>query len=276
METLVEKAERLQELPDLILEALISCIKTKNCDEAVALVTEYGQTKKDIKLAFLEKPAAAIPESENKDARKILQAVVLGEELPLEKAFNDTPLEGVFEDELSSEELEELGTLHFYSWFSHYEYVEGMYRVGALIARIGSLPENLGSFLQEVRQCFAFQQYLAVCALCRTVLEISVRDLYNIEGFNDSESDVSQIAKSYFEDKKRGRHYKTVEDYDIPLSDLRNVLCKLPDYKPFYWRIRNLYEELSRVIHGSKTIYGNEAEEKLKMTLQLIHDLYET
>ena len=34
---------------------------------------------------------------------------------------------------LSEEEIEQLGSDYFYSWFSHYEYVESLYEIESLI-----------------------------------------------------------------------------------------------------------------------------------------------
>lgn len=54
-----------------------------------------------------------------------------------------------------------------------------------------------------------------------------------------------------------------------------NLLCKLPEFEQFRQEIRDLKVEMNRVIHGTKTAHGGEANYILNNTLTLIHELYE-
>jgi hypothetical protein len=266
---LLQKAQRLQELPELIIESALG----EKYEEINALFKEYRNVKKEIKLAFLDKPAEMIPDLENQEHRRILQDVLLGKKLPFESKMQGTIFEKMLDDDLDDRELGGYAD----DYFSRgYAYVDGLYRVGALIVGIGSLPDNLTAFLYEMRECYAFEQYRAVCSLCRTVLELSIKDIYLLEGFEDEDSDVHQIAEHYFDEKYKDKTYKTVENYNISLSDARNVICKLPEFKGFYWRIRNLQEELNRVVHGRTALDRRETEEVVKETLEIVHELYET
>lgn len=72
-------------------------------------------------------------------------------------------------------EIDQIGSDSLYSWISHVEYVEGMLETSPLVADV-RLPSDLVGLVSEARQCFAFQQYTAVVALCRTILEGATRD----------------------------------------------------------------------------------------------------
>jgi hypothetical protein len=269
---LLKHAKRLRELPKPILGALAAALEKGEYDDLWKLVEEYKKTKKEIKLAFVDKSAETMPGSEDTPGRRLLQKVLLGEKLEFEKGLESTPFKGLLEEKLTNEEIDQLADDYF---ARGYGYVLGLYHAGALIARVGSLPVNLKSFLQEVRECYAFERYLAVCALCRTVLEISVKDIYNLEGFNDRDSEVHHIAAEYFDTKYGSRDYKTVENYNISLADARNVLCRLPEFKDFKWRIRNLQQVLNKVVHGRETPGPGKAHELVKETLEIVHELYE-
>lgn len=112
-----------------------------------------------------------LPDINDKFAKEILHKISQGEALPAERAFQGSVLEEYFVDELHENEIEQLGSDLFYSWFSHYEYIEGLYNIGSLILSIGKIPENLVHFIHEARNCYAFQQYSAVYSLCRTILD---------------------------------------------------------------------------------------------------------
>src|SRR5690606_33063529 len=154
------------------------------------------------------------------------QKVLLDDPLPLEETLAGTPFSDLLKDELSLDELNDLADLHFHDWFSHYEYVSGMLEAGALVARVEATPPELDAFLQEVRQCYAFQQYLAVCALCRTAIEITLRHLVRLEGFFDPEQPEYGVMRAYYERKARaeGRAFRVPEDYQMQPADMRELL----------------------------------------------------
>ncbi|MFC1556954.1 hypothetical protein ACFL6I_19655 [candidate division KSB1 bacterium] len=95
----------------------------------------------------------------------------------MKELFKVVCIEEYFLDELAESEIEQLGLDLFYSWFSHYEYIEGFCSIGTLILEKGKIPDYLAHFLDEARICYAFQQYSAVYSLCRTILEITVRNV---------------------------------------------------------------------------------------------------
>lgn len=306
--TIIEKAKRLK---DIIASLNANLLADKPSEDLINEYKEYLELKKSIKLDYIEKHGMAFQEDfyeQNEKWLKFIQDISLGNDPEVESKFkskllvrffkkNWNPNKGYnnleeFISDLSSEDLEELDFLEMTDdltfeeedelakelisdWFSVYDYVRGLYNAGILIARVGSLPPFLTEFLKEVRECFAFQRHLAVCALSRTILEISIRDLYNLVGFNDPESQEHAIAENYFFQKKKGKKWKYPDEYNISLNDMRNLLCKLPEYEHFHQEIGDLNVEMNRVIHGNKTTTRKEAETIFKKTLELVHNLYE-
>jgi len=58
-------------------------------------------------------------------------------------------------------------------------------------------------------------------------------------------------------------------------ADLRALLDRSSYFKKFRSPIGDLYADLSRVVHGNRTISKSEAKNFARDTLQLLHDLYE-
>jgi hypothetical protein len=179
MDELISKVDRLKELEKSFSHSLNE-VKEEVCmlDKAMRHLAEWIRVKKQIRLATLETSVLLIPGLVNKEARTIIQKINMGEKLPFEEIFNGTVFEELFETELNDDEIGCLESDVFYSWFSGYDYVRELYSVGTLIAGVGDLPGSLSMFVDELRLCYVFQRYLAVYALCRAVLEISVRDIY--------------------------------------------------------------------------------------------------
>ncbi len=272
-----EQIERLRQIEQEFPDALSLAFDKKDFKPLGALVEEHGQIKRSIKQHFLDSPAALLPDDASRDVRATVQRIVLGKKLPLEEVVSDTPLSDLFDDEHTFDELDELAEEHFFPWYSHYEYVSGMLEVGALVARADDTPTEFGSFLQEMRQCYAFEQYLAVCVLCRTVIEIALRHLCQLEGFFDPEHQNYGITKSYYERKAReqNRSFRIPEDYQMQPADLRALLDRSNHFKKFRGPISDLYADLSRIVHGNRTVSKSEAREFARDTIQLLHDLYE-
>ena len=268
-EKLIQMAEQLRQAERKLVEALID-----NNSEAFAERLElYLNLKKQIKLAMIETSVVAIPGTENREARELLQKLKLGEPLTLEAAFAGTDAEKYFRDELEWHEIEDLGFDIFYSWFSHYEYVEGLYNAGALIAAAGRLPSRLSSFIHELRHCLVFQQYIAVYSLCRTVLELAVREHFKRQELHDPNSENRIKVEELIERDRHRRRY--VEDYDPDLYGMILMLTLLRPFKHFKNRLHHIRAETSFLIHGNREVGIGEASEMMKETLQVIHEMYE-
>lgn len=244
---LVQNALRLREVNRLAVKA----VTEGNVEKLYELLFEFGNLKKEIKAASIEVPVAKI---HDRGAQEVMQKISLEEPLPADdliKALEGATGEELNLDGLDEDEIEEMGWDLFYSWYSHYEYIKSLYSIGSLILGI-SVPDNLVSFVSQARSCYAFQQYLAVYSLCRTILETSIRDIC--------------LRKKFIKEDKDNVCY--IESYHV--GDLINKVSRgiLKE------KIKEIYHKTSSLIHGRKTISKKEARETFKETLKIVQDLY--
>ncbi|MBC8391794.1 MAG: hypothetical protein H8E17_04410 [Deltaproteobacteria bacterium] len=241
-------------------------------NQALSHVREWITVKKQIRLATLETSVSCIPGSENKEIRAIIQKINLGEKLPFEKIFNGTVLEELFETELNDDEISGLESDVFYSWFSGYNYVKDLYNVGTLIAGVGDLPSHLSIFVDELRECYVFQRYLAVYTLCRAVIEISMLDLYKKNNLDDQKSvNYCQVKKLILQDDPKFRF----PIHDPTLYKMIKMLTTLHSYEHLTDTLDNIRKETNPIVHGDIDVHGYKPMEIIRKTLQVVHDLYE-
>jgi len=214
-------------------------------------LSEYVETKKRIKTQLLEIPT---PKIHDREALSILQRLSEGENLPADNIV--TALEEMAGVQgsltaLGEEDIESLGSDLFYSWFSHYEYIEGLYEMGSLVVSI-SVPDHLSKFVNEAKNSYAFQQYNAVYSLCRTILESSVRDI---------------CVRRRLITQRQG-NIIPIEEYRW--RDLKDAVSK----GALRRQIGDLYGELSSLIHGRKVASAEAAKIAFESTLKTVHALY--
>lgn len=263
MEDLVQKVNQLESLYHAVLDA---AIEEQDVYKAHAHLKEYQQVRQDIRLRLFASSVMQLPEVSDKKVLAHLQKISSGEDLP--NAF----LKGLFQDELDMEHIEELSRRLFFSWFDPYDYIENLYEVGSLVIGAGRLPDHLEELVSELRHCFVFKQYHATCALCRTVLEISVRDIFHQQALDDPHSR-NYIFVEQRISKSNRRWF--MDDPDPSLSQMIGMLCLL---RPFQYLKKQLREIVGRgndMIHGYRSVTREEAELMLRSTLRAIHDLYE-
>jgi hypothetical protein len=254
-DTLQSDALELHNLNRLMVKSLAE----KNFEALIDLSLKYLRAKKRVKTKLLDQPTIKVLDQK---ALKVLRDLVGDKSLPADNIADKliAALRDITKEKgdlppleyLDDEEIESLGSDLFYSWFSHYEYLEGMFEIGSLVAKV-SVPENLRSFIEEGKKCYAFQQYNAVYSLCRTILEASIRNI---------------CSRKKLIEARRG-NVINLEDYRW--CDLRDAVSPrgLKD------QINKLYSRLSSLIHGRKAIVKkDEAKEAFKMTLNVVHALY--
>ena len=273
MEELISKVDRLKELEESFSHSLNEA-KEDACtlNQAVGHIVEWIKVKKQIRLATLETSVSFIPGSENKETRTIIQKINLGEKLPFEKIFNGTVFEELFETELNDDEISCLESDVFYSWFSGYDYVKKLYSVGTLIAGVGDLPSSLSMFVDELRLSYVFQRYLAVYALCRAVLDITIRDVYKKNNLDD------QKSENYFQVKElisRADPKFRFPKHDPTLYQMIKMLTTLHSYEHLGNTLDDIREKTNPIVHGNIDVHGSKPMEIIRATLQSVHDLYE-
>lgn len=240
-------ALRLREIDEELVEKILKGM----FDELDRLAEEFRRLKRTIQVAQIDITQLNISSA---DALAVLRQIRAGELFHVEKLFEleteggeSLPL-----DELSESEIEGLGSDVFYSWFSHHDYVQSLYRLGTLLLG-ATVPDRVLTYLSEARQCYAFQQYHAVLALCRTFIEATARDICEQLGLIGTGADVPLQA-----DERR-------------FSRLIGAIAK----GPLRRRVNALYYGLaSPVVHGVRSVSAAEARRAIKETLTLAEDLY--
>jgi hypothetical protein len=81
----------------------------------------------------------------------------------------------------------------FHSWFDIIGYYFDKIKVGPIISSL-KVPAHLLSYFDELKESYAFGQYKASTALCRTLLEIAMYDKLKAKGaFKNKDSKVTSI-----------------------------------------------------------------------------------
>lgn len=79
-------------------------------------------------------------------------------------------------ERLNEEKLDELAFSEFYSWFGPSIYFWNLLEIGVLIVD-KKVHAKVEKFVDEARQCYAFERYNAVYSICRTMIEAALRDV---------------------------------------------------------------------------------------------------
>lgn len=159
----------------------------------------------------------------------------------------------------------------FYANFSGGEYIENKILAGSIIVRLEQAPEHLERVVSEIRECFAFQRYIAVAILCRTAIEIVLRDIYSKKGFE------SEGTYQYEQAQKRFRRLKGVDhlrEYIPTLFDMESLVCSLPAYKHMKSQIAEVRTRANSIVHGHTVPSKDKATELMRTTQHLMHELY--
>ncbi len=173
---LIQQAYTLIALDKKVVKAVVE----SDFEKIPSLVSEFRDTKISVLKKFSE---SSIVENVDDETRQILDRVQ--REFPTDNIIshfdNNTGTDSSF-FELSWEEADEIGSDLLYSWISHYEFVRDLFKVNTLIFQ-ATIPTVLRQYINEVRNCFAFQQYNATISLCRTILEAAAKDICEKRGF---------------------------------------------------------------------------------------------
>jgi hypothetical protein len=245
------KALRLEELDRLAVRAIIESGK----DEFVKCWDEFERLKNEVRLILAEFPVAKVHDPK---AREVLSKVNSSDQFQLdlllrriEKAAGEKFLcDDVFEH-MSFEEEDDLIYDFLYSWLRPTSYINDLCDIGSLVIGV-PVPDHLHDFVDQARQCYAFQQYQAVYALCRTILEVAVRD-------------VGQKKGKLPRDKGKVKH-------DV-LRRFGEMKAKAVP-KRLKSEVGEIYDRSSGLIHGNKTVGQSDAVELFRRTLITVQELY--
>ena len=149
------------------------------------------------------------------------------------------------------EGIEEASNRLLRSWLFPRDYVLALSRVNALISPV-PVPETLRQFVEEARQCYAFQQPNAVYSLSRTILETAVNDICVRIG-------------------RMPKHVLHEDDFrEWSFSRRLGLLSS----GPCHTRAYDHYKLLCRLVHGGTTVTSGDALTALAETLGYVSQLY--
>ena len=240
---------RLVELDQQVVQVLLEG-KTKKFPHALGA---YLELRSSLKCEMLDESVISVKDV---TVRKILHKIFSGDGLQSDKIVERLQELGGGDlemGELDDADVEELGSELFYSWYSHHEYVRALADLRPLIQRSGT-SESVKRLTGQIRSCYAFQQYDAAFALCRTLLEASIRDICVRRNLLPEPADDALLLEKYSWGCLRNR---------ISCGSLNE-------------RLKDLYGRLSEVLHARRSVGSADVREVFGETLLVIEELYES
>jgi len=128
---LVADAKELKKLDQQIVKSL----EDGNGKDLPRFIVEFSELRKQVKTALIDFPVAQIHDSA---ALEVLSKINQNEYFEADKivlAINTQTGESVALEALEPDDIDELSS-KLYEWFSHYEYIEGLYDIGSLIVGV--------------------------------------------------------------------------------------------------------------------------------------------
>ena len=237
---LQDDALRLAKLDEQVGRALCE----GDVEELRRLLPACVELRESLEMQLLSESVILVGDEK---ASKILRKVASGTDLQSDEFIKQ--LRTYKEDESAAEafddlDTEELGLELFYSWYSHHEYITALAEMRPLILQCDT-SKGVRRLVGEVKQCYAFQQYNAVFAMCRALLEESAREIGEQRGLH-------RIRGKYGQD----------------------LLKKVSD-GPLRKKLKDLYDRLSKVSHALREATAEDARKVFQKTLSAIEELYE-
>ncbi len=228
---------------------VIKFILEADMEKAIAALQKFVELKKKIKIQLMEISVANIQDI---NAREVLEKIQQNVSFQSDKILDSiqSKSDSNFDFfELDDDEINEYQDL-LYVWFGPEIYVRGLYQIGSLIIGL-SIPNFLKEYVDEARQCYAFQQYNAVYGLCRTIIETAIRHKCQRKG-------IIKYPKGKITDIDEYRPGALIDK--CTSGNLRD-------------RIKEIYADTSSLLHGRKTINSGDASFMFKNTLKAVQDL---
>ena len=242
----IEDARALIDADRRVVEA----IAKSNLDAISNLLDDFGRKKIRVLAALAAHPAVEAVDSETQELLSRVQRKFPTERLIETLTGGNSDLNWF--DELSDTEQWDLGSELLFSWFSHYEYVRNIFKVNTLILTV-KIPSVLWVYVNEARNCFAFQQHGAAIAMCRTILEAAAKDLCERKGLLQKESEkIVEINPKVF--------------HQLIKAVARGSLKRRA--------VRLYFHDACPVVHGDRSVGPEEALRVLRETTNLIQELY--
>lgn len=144
-----------------------------------------------------------------------------------------------------------------YEWFNPGLYVYELIKTAPIIIKNLVLPEQLEPLIFELRQCIAFQNYLAAGIMLRTISDVAVKDImernYPIEA-NERDSDGYLVLNTL------GKRLSFLEEKSFPVE------ARALNY---------LRKDFNDYVHGNKLINSDRVKQYVNIVLEQVERLYE-
>ena len=246
MMTLQADALRLLELHRQVSKALIEC----DAEELRRALLAWIELRESVKMQLLEASVISVGDAK---ASEILRKIADGDDLQPDEIIRQLLRR---DDELTAEEfddldIERLGSELFYSWYSHHEYVKALAELRPLILR-SDASQSVHRLIREAKDCYAFQQYDAVFALCRMSIEASIRNICVRRGLLPEPDEKVNLLEKYY--------WKELRD-KVSIGSLNE-------------KLENIYGRLCEVVHARRSATAGEARAMFRRTLSIIEELY--
>lgn len=230
----------------------------------VNLLGEFCNAKKELMMEVIFDPILIIPQSRAKE-RGILNSVFREGNLLPDRIIQIVKEEIGGDDEFDSssikvDELSFLTEEHFVERYGQYTYFQELYEIGPMILGV-VVPPTLEDFAWEARECFALYRHVAVCSLCRTMIEIALKDISTRKNLVRRPEKSPNPSKEY-----------TLENLINRASGRNSSLRK---------SLHNIRRSTNEVIHGERRIISDCREEHeririlLRQTMKSIEELYD-
>lgn len=199
---------------------------------------EYVEAKREFRKKFADE--SSIMAIRDPNERNNLKRLLRGE-TPVDRIINAMGGTSNTDTQYEFDELSELASDLFYSWFCGEDYVEAMINIDRALLE-NPPPPAWENIFAEARSCLAFQQYRATVMVCRLLLERCVVTVLESRGqtFTDGYGNVK---------------YR---------SCFRDIADKNPKKRQ---ELLDLYDDISRVVHGTIKVGKTEAREFIRRTV---------
>ena len=237
---LQDDALRLAKLDQQVGQALCE----GDVEELRRLLPACVELRESLRVQLLDESVISVGDVK---AGEILRKVVSGSDLQSDEFIKQLRTHRGGEpaaEDFDDLDTEELGFELFYSWYSHHEYITALTELRPLILRCDT-SKGVRRLVGEVKQCYAFQQYNAVFAMCRALLEESAREIGEQRGLRRSRG---MYGPKLFKKVSNGALRK---------------------------KLGGLYHRLSKVSHALGEAVAEDARKVFQETLSAVEELYE-
>lgn len=244
---------------------------------------DYRQAKKDLLLLLYQEPIHTTDSKHFAEVRNKLQHLTLNGDPFLPEHHENSPdlnkaldlFKDLLEPDITFDEVGELASEQFYSWFSGEDYVINKIKGQLLFLQTERLPEHFKSFVREVQECYIFEQFIAAFALCRTITDLAINDLFDSNNLKSRNSEYWNDIQPFYEEKENKIKDFTIEKFVPTLHQRMVVMSLVPKFQPFEDDMHQVRSLGNSIVHGNRVANRATCTEMIKKTFFLIHHLYE-